>query len=187
MTKEIFDDIFGKGNSNWQKVSFLRRCFFNDNGITVNWRANTPLIKLWKQAKDLDEFKVLLKKDKDAQKLQFTHEWLKTADKDYDQYLASIIKETATMQYDVWSDAGSVKVGNAQFSFLISHNNGDGHAIAAVFKNEKDFISSPMKFITSVEGTFNIYDYDCGQNVIVTLNGRYDVYVYCGITCFVKK
>lgn len=89
------------------------------------------------------------------------------------------------------SDAGAVRVGSETFSVLIRNCRGDGATRVAVFDEEPQELSglmgAVMLFQTSIEGDFNIYDYDCtGGNPIMHLAGRYAAYSYDGIVIFIK-
>lgn len=82
----------------------------------------------------------------------------------------------------VESDAGGLKVGDDHFSILIN-GEGDGITRYAVF-NRDEWNPNMATFTYSVEGIFNIYAYDCGDEVAETLSGRYGVYTYEGIVIF---
>lgn len=89
------------------------------------------------------------------------------------------------------SDAGAVRVGTDGFSVLIRNCRGDGTTRVAVFDEEpKDLsplTSAVMMFQTSMEGEFDIYDYDgTGGLPIMHLSGRYAAYSYDGLVIFVK-
>lgn len=86
------------------------------------------------------------------------------------------------------SDAGGVKVGTDGFCTVIRNLRGDGTTRVAVFDGVKEIYpyTSFMTFMTSVEGRFNIYSYDCGGEPVTTLSGRYGVYAYDGLVAFVK-
>lgn len=92
----------------------------------------------------------------------------------------------------VGSDAGSVKLGDLAgiCGFLIPNGNGDGsHAVRIVERG--GFNKSAMRFITSVEGQFQIYTYDCadlapaGPDAKI-IEGRYGVYAQDGTVFFEK-
>lgn len=85
------------------------------------------------------------------------------------------------------SDIGSVLVGNKDWSFAVPNIGGDGETTITIFENINEFReyeeSNNLKFISSIQGTFNIYNYDCAfdygcndEDVIATLSGRYGVY-----------
>jgi hypothetical protein len=89
-------------------------------------------------------------------------------------------------EFKTYSDAGSVKIGNDGFSVLISNGYGDGVTRVAIFDDKKDFNAEMMNFKTSIDGCFNVYSYDCGDDVSVRLNGRYGIYAYEGFIAFEK-
>lgn len=89
------------------------------------------------------------------------------------------------------SDAGAVRVGTETFSVMIRNGRGDGTTRVAVFNEEpvelSGLLHTAMLFQTSVEGDFDIYDYDCtGGNPIMHLSGRYAAYSYDGIVIMIK-
>ena len=95
------------------------------------------------------------------------------------------------------SDIGSCLIGNKDWTFAIPNIGGDGETKISIFDEEdKDFYTYEkqhnLTFISSVQGTFNIYSYDCAyhncndEDVIVTLNGRYGVYQGWYEVAFVK-
>lgn len=86
------------------------------------------------------------------------------------------------------SDAGGLKVGNDEFSIIIPNGYGDGVTRYAVLE-EDDItidISDAMDYFTSINGKFNIYDYDCGNNILEVIEGTFAVYRYEGIIIFEK-
>lgn len=85
------------------------------------------------------------------------------------------------------SDAGGVKVGNDSFSVRIPNGFGDGITRCAVFEAQNETVTELMEYFTTIDGTFNIYDYDCGTKAARTLTGRYAVYFYDGLVAFVKQ
>ncbi|MDY4592729.1 MAG: hypothetical protein SO434_04950 [Eubacteriales bacterium] len=93
------------------------------------------------------------------------------------------------------SDIGSVLVGNKDMTMTISNGYGDGTTRIGVFEKENE-ITNKMRFVCQVNGTFNVYDYDCYQtaeqlnsprNIATTLSGHYYVYCYEGIVVFEKR
>lgn len=80
------------------------------------------------------------------------------------------------------SDAGGLKIGDDRFSVLIN-GGGDGITRYAVF-NRDEWNHNMATFNTSIEGTFNIYTYDCGDEIAETLSGRYGIYTYNGMVIF---
>lgn len=90
--------------------------------------------------------------------------------------------------FKTYSDAGALKIGNKDFSILIPNGYGDGETRVAIIKLEekKYYDLEAFRFFTSVEGTFDIYDYDCDSSgdIIQTIEGRYGIYVYEGFVVF---
>ena len=88
------------------------------------------------------------------------------------------------------SDIGSCLIGNKDWTFAVPNMGGDGTTKIAISdnyrKNSEEFFEYEKKhdlqFISSVQGTFHIYSYDCAyrdckdEDVIATLSGRYAVY-----------
>lgn len=86
------------------------------------------------------------------------------------------------------SDIGSCLIGNKDWTFAVPNIGGDGRTKISIF-NEDDIKFSKYEkennliFMSSVQGTFNIYSYDCAfqdsckeKDVIAALSGRYGVY-----------
>lgn len=81
------------------------------------------------------------------------------------------------------SDVGSVLIGNKDWTFDVPNFGGDGVTDIFVFDNENAFddYRREFKYISSVQGKFNIYSNDCAfeandEDVLLTLKGRYGVY-----------
>lgn len=88
-------------------------------------------------------------------------------------------------RYDTISDAGAIKVGNDAFTVLIPTGAGDGESAFCVC-NEDEFDISTATYFTLLSGQFNIYDYDCGNTVAETVEGKFQIYYVDGIVFFVK-
>lgn len=85
-----------------------------------------------------------------------------------------------------YSDCGGLKIGNDTFKSLISSNGGDGVTRYAVLE-EGSFNTEMLDYVGVIEGSeINIYDYDCGNDIVQTLSGKYAIYRYCGIIVFCK-
>lgn len=86
-----------------------------------------------------------------------------------------------------YADAGSVLVGTKDFGILINNGYGDGKTTIKIgTRKELDAINK--KFLTVINGSFNIYRYDCSQrkedDILITLNGRYGIYQNNGTVYF---
>lgn len=113
-------------------------------------------------------------------------------------------------RYESSSHCGAVLIGNEQWAFGVPDVGGDGGVEIFVFDNSKwvfdesktEFAQfenecrqngNPLNFISSAEGTFNIYDNDCALDedspeecVLTTLSGRYGIYTADMTAVFVK-
>lgn len=95
------------------------------------------------------------------------------------------------------SDIGSCLIGNKDWTFAVPNIGGDGETAILIFdKDDEEFTEykkrNNLRFISSVQGTFNIYSYDCAfedcndEDIIETLTGRYGVYQGHYKVAFVK-
>ena len=94
------------------------------------------------------------------------------------------------------SDIGSCLIGNKDWTFAVPNIGGDGVTSITIFESDSEEFRKyeeehNLKFISSVQGTFNIYSYDCAfdcrdEDVIETLSGRYGVYQGNWEVAFVK-
>lgn len=102
-----------------------------------------------------------------------------------DLWLKTILHRHSTI-----SDAGSVKVGSDSFSVLIPTGDGDGESAYCVYTQQEldaDKINTAdLNYFTLLSGKFSVYDYDCGDTVSDTLEGRFNVFYAEGIVFFVK-
>lgn len=98
--------------------------------------------------------------------------------------------KTILHRHDTISDAGSVKVGSDSFSVLIPAGDGDGESAYCVYTQQEldaDKINTAdLYYFTLLSGQFSVYDYDCGDTISATLEGRFNVYYAEGIVFFVK-
>lgn len=81
------------------------------------------------------------------------------------------------------SDCGGVLAGNENFGVLLQNGCGDGDTYVLILQQKDRYlIPSKARFNTKIEGTINIYNYDCAQrtkeNILTTIKGRYFVYYF---------
>ncbi len=97
------------------------------------------------------------------------------------------------------SDIGGCLIGNKDWTFVVPNIGGDGRTKISIFNEDEAEFGKYVKennliFISSAQGTFNIYSYDCAfqdyckeEDVVASLSGRYQVYrgkkevVFCEI------
>ena len=86
------------------------------------------------------------------------------------------------------SDMGGIKVGNNNFSIIIPNGRGDGTTRVSVKSKSaqelRNYTHNCFNYFTSIEGEFNIYSYDCENDVVTTVNGRYGIFYYDGLVLF---
>lgn len=89
-----------------------------------------------------------------------------------------------------YSDRGGLKIGNDTFSICVSNGYGDGVIKTAIFLKGNPYICAVdhmMDWQVTVDGKFNIYSYDCGNEVAIELEGSYIVYSYNGFVALVEQ
>ena len=90
--------------------------------------------------------------------------------------------------YKYSCDGGTIKIGNDDFSVHITNDYGDGTHKVYIGTEKEIFDRKPYdaKYVGSVRGKFNIYEYDCGNEVLCKLEGRYSVYKHAGTIYLIK-
>lgn len=75
------------------------------------------------------------------------------------------------------SDAGSVRIGvKGKCEICIPNGYGDGMTEVLIAPNRK-CVPEDAIFLTCVEGdSIEIFSHDCGNEVVKTLSGRFDIY-----------
>ena len=132
--------------------------------------------ELWEKASDINEFKKFVKENKEVRLSQGAAELLK----DDWNYLRSMLSDK---MFKTDSEAGSVKIGNENFSILIPNGMGDGTTRVDIL-NSDEFNRSAFYYFTIISGKFNIYSYDCGEEIEKEMNGKFQVYYKDGIVIF---
>lgn len=98
-------------------------------------------------------------------------------------------------------DIGSVLIGDERWTFAVPNIGGDGETDIRIYDSDREFANDSwtkgLEFISSVQGRFGIYDYDCAFNDLLSgklsvndamaiLDGRYGVYRGFYKVAFVK-
>lgn len=100
-----------------------------------------------------------------------------------EKIVMELAKETECLIYKTYSDMGSTKVGNNDFTICINNGVGDGATITIIDERDQ-FPNDLFKFFTRIEGKFNVFEYDCGEKKVINpethkplvLNGAYLTY-----------
>lgn len=106
----------------------------------------------------------------------------------YGQHWSRLINMMGEKRRESVSDNGGLKIGNDEISIIIPNGYGKGITRYAVL-DEDDItmdISEAMDYFTSINGKFNIYDYDCGDGISEVIEGNFAIYKYGGIVIFEK-
>lgn len=158
--------------------NFLKRCMKDANQEIVN--------KCARKAKNTEEFIDLYLACDEEIGTQFHAELMK---RERPNLVWKTIRGIfGDRQFKTEADAGSVKVGNENFSVLIPNGYGDGFTRVAIFSKEEFLAECYMNFLTLISGTnISIYSYDCGDEVCKVINGVFAVYAKDGFVAFVKK
>lgn len=88
-------------------------------------------------------------------------------------------------EFNYSTDGGSLMLGTKAFKAHYSNGYGDGKFTVYIDENGND--PDNWKFVDSVEGQFNVYDYDTNDaEILTTLSGRYGIYCKHGNMLLVK-
>lgn len=141
-------------------------------------------LKIWRKCKSVNEFIDIVLNSKELSMTQGYAE-ISRISKDHWYRVRAIFGDSCIKTE---SDAGSIRVGNSEFSILIPTGGGDGVSRFGVIENV-NFNHGMMNFsgIMIDSQKAYVYDYDCDGGVpIFELSGKYQVYYYDGIVCFAK-
>lgn len=160
-------------NTTKELSDFTKKCICNKFG------KKDIYMELWEKSETVDDFKKLVWDEERLLTQQATGEMFK-----HDWYFKR--KILGDKQIKLYSDVGGVKVGTDKFSIIIPNGYGDGITRFAIL-NEDEMNDSVFSFFTLLEGNeINVYEYDCGDEVLYTLNGRYASYYADGFVVLVK-
>lgn len=161
--EQILKDRFSE-----MRAKFLLQVFNNKYS-----KDNNILLRLLDRSDNMEHFENLIKQSRDARLTQFAGELLKY-DREFVESFATSSDFVITS-----SDAGGVKIGNESFRVIVPNGYGDtDENIVAIIKESDAFNNSAFEFWSTIEGeNINIYDYDCGDTVVMKLpKGRYGIY-----------
>lgn len=88
-------------------------------------------------------------------------------------------------EFNYSAEGGSLMLGTEAFKAHYSNYYGDGTFTVYIDENGND--PDNWKFVDSVEGQFNVYDWDTNDaEILTTLSGRYGIYCKRGNMLLVK-
>lgn len=162
---------------------FTKRCLNNES--IYDFKGSINIIKeYWNQAKDVDDFKNMVLNDERLENNQGYWQLVKENEELYESKLIEYLDKHISDRFITESDIGSLTVGTNDFKYNIDNLYGDGYNRVYVTNTDKRL--NCLDFLTIVEGDFNIYDYDCGNNIAITLHGKYAIYRASQVFVFVK-
>lgn len=173
--------------------SFVKRCMQNTIGGSAK-SNNQWYLECLNKAKNTEDFENLYfsTKDIDIMNSQAYGELLKKQSLIYEGYseIYNYVMNQAEIKNIAGSDRAGLKIGNDNFSICVSNGYGDGVTKFAVFKKGNPYICAidhMMDWQITIDGKFNIYSYDIGNDVVLELEGSYIVYSYNGFVALVEQ
>lgn len=105
--------------------------------------------------------------------------------KDRSDHWRRLKRDITTWQPTI-SDIGGLKIGNDSFSIVVPNGYGDGDMYYTIL-GKGCFNPDMLDYFTSIRGTeINIYDYDCGDEILETISGRFGIYYGYGFVVLEK-
>lgn len=156
---------------------FTVGCLLNES--IYDYEGSVKIIeKYYDESNNLNEFTKKVLDDERLENNQGYWELVKEKDSEnYNVRVLKLLKKISDNYFKTESDAGSLKIGNSSFSTLFSNGYGDCENL--VFIINKEISLQCLEFKTTIEGSeINIYEYDCGNNIIETLRGKYTIYSF---------
>ena len=140
-------------------------------------KDDKDLMRLWKKSADLQSFLHAVETSQDLKWSTFALYWFGTIKNDW-FYRRSYCAKFATEFHKTTSDVGALKIGVNGMKLLISNRYGDGLNRVAIFDHDPGHVSWLFPYGGDIiKGkAINVYEYDCGENVICTLSGSYVIY-----------
>lgn len=164
--------------------SFIRQCLFKEEWQEGADEYNNAVKQLISASANTDEFVEKYLANTEWKKEQCYQAMLK---KYKPEKIWLFIREMfGDKSQKTISDAGALKIGTDNFSILIPNGRGDGETRYAVLSNDEFHARDLMHYFTIISGKFNVYSYDCGDDIIEELDEKYQVYFYEGLVALVK-
>lgn len=170
-----------KDFENAQKIKqFTKQCLLNENFKI----CRDVCLEVLSNSNTIEEFISKFLDRKECRKYQGYWELVKELGanklrKMAIDYLEECMKENSLIKrFATASDKGSVKIGNNGFSIGICNKYGDCFDnLVYVIPKECEVGLDFADFVTDIEGTdISIYDYDCGNDVVHKMSGRFGIY-----------
>ena len=163
----------------------LESCFsdFHVRCLLNRWEGQNDEDKvnaLWEAAESKEAFIRALQTD---EQLRYTQACGELSKGDF-YFIRDMIGDR---QFKTESDAGGVRVMHDGFRVIIPNGRGDGESRVAVFAKDEPFNERTLEYFTLIDGDFEISGYDCADEPIRHLHGRYQVYYGNSFVVFVES
>lgn len=173
-----FKDSIRKG------YSFIDQCLFKDSWEAGAEEYNKEVKSLIRQAKDTADFVEKYLANTNWKKEQCYQVMLK--EYKYNSVWYYVREMFGDKCKKTFSDAGALKIGTKDFTLLIPNGYGDGETRYAVLEKSEYYANTIMHFFTTINGKFNVYSHDCGEEITEELTGKFQIYYYEGLVALVK-
>lgn len=164
--------------------SFIRQCLFKDEWQDRADEYNNAVKQLISASANTDEFVEKYLANTEWKKEQCYQAMLKKYKPDKIWFF--IREMFGDKSEKTESDAGALKIGNENFSVLINNGFGDGVTRYAILNKDEFYAGNLMNYFSIIKGKFNIYSYDCGDEIKEKLEGSYLIYYYEGLIALVN-
>ena len=157
---------------------FVKRCMLDD------FSGKAKINKAWflsclEKAKDLDDLeRMYFQTDNINIICSQAYGVFSQRTADHDLRLEKLFNH-ANNTFTTYSDVGSLKIGVGDSSVLIPNGCGDGKTTVGFFDANNPFneaLDHMMMFFTTINGEFDLYEYDCGDEVAMKIKGKYFVF-----------
>ena len=174
---------------------FAKSCMENDTGNMAR-KNHMWFEECVEKAKDTWNFYELYfaTKDEDIICSQGYGELLKRLVplyKGFDRYVNNITSH-ASEHYFTVSDWGRLKIGVNDTYFYVPNGYGDGTTFIHIFHQNDDAIKwlnaveHIKSYSSTIEGKFDIINYDMGKDVLATVDGNFNIYYFNRDVVFVE-
>lgn len=174
----VFKDTIAKG------YSFIKQCLLKDEWQEGADEYNNAIKQLVDSCMTTEEFVKQYLTHSEWKKEQCYQVMLKQYEPENVWYFMREMFGSHSKKTE--SDAGALKLGTNVFTINIPNGHGDGTTRYAVLEKSEFYADTIMNYFTTINGTFNVYSYDCGEAVEEELTGKFQIYYYEGLVALVK-
>jgi len=153
--------------------------------LTNQLHGGEIFARIWKKAKTKKEFLDMILDDPQVRGEQGTYAAIKEFNIERMEGYRKLLIADAD-RFTTLSDAGGVRIGNVDYSFLIPNGIGDGETTVAIMDDNCHFCESAFQYFTLIRGEFFVYSHDGVGEAVKKLEGGFMVFYSDGIIVFKK-